>query len=69
MQVRCITIEGENAIVAAADFDQLCELAKRCDRLEIVAQAARAVVGWDWSDNDADCVADIERLRDAVNAV
>ena len=37
--------------------------------LEKVLHAARDVVQWDWSDNDADCVADIARLSDAVNAV
>lgn len=37
--------------------------------LEKVLHAARDVVRWDWSDNDADCVADIKRLSDAVNAV
>ena len=34
-----------------------------------VLGAARDVVRWDWSDNDEDCVDDIERLRKAVNAV
>ena len=34
-----------------------------------VLDAARDVVRWDWSDNDEDCVDDIERLRKAVNAV
>jgi len=33
-----------------------------------VLEAARRVVGWDWSDNDDDCVADINRLFDAVKA-
>jgi hypothetical protein len=31
-------------------------------------RAALAVVAYDWSDNDADAVAAIERLRQAVNA-
>lgn len=30
--------------------------------------AARTVVGWDWSDNDEDCVRDMETLRQAVEA-
>ena len=37
--------------------------------LEKVLRAARDVVRWDWRDCDDDCVADIARLRDAVNAV
>jgi len=36
------------------------------DHGEIMA-AARAVVAFDWSDNDAGAVAAIERLRRAVN--
>lgn len=63
--VKCITIEGENAIIAADQFDWLCSQAKRAAELE---RAAREVVKWDWSENDADCVADIERLRNAVDA-
>jgi len=31
-----------------------------------VVQAARAVVQWDWSDNDADCVADMDKLTKAI---
>ncbi len=31
-------------------------------------RAALAVVSYDWSDNDADAVAAIERLRQAANA-
>ena len=38
-------------------------------RLRLIESAARDVVRWDWSDNDEDCVDDIERLRKAVNAV
>lgn len=37
--------------------------------MDAVLKAARDVVRWDWSDNDEDCVDDIERLRKAVNAV
>jgi hypothetical protein len=33
--------------------------------LRVVA-AARDVVKWDWTDNDDDCVADVERLRRAL---
>jgi len=31
-----------------------------------IERAARAVVAFDWSDNDADAVAAIERLREAL---
>jgi len=37
--------------------------------MDAVLDAARDVVRWDWSDNDEDCVDDIERLRKALNAV
>lgn len=37
--------------------------------LEKVVDAARDVTRWDWSDNDEDCVEDIDRLRRAVDAV
>jgi hypothetical protein len=37
--------------------------------MDAVLNAARDVVRWDWSTNDEDCVADIERLRKAVSAV
>lgn len=43
-------------------------LNRRIKKLERVLEAARAAVGWDWSDNDDDCVADINRLCDAVKA-
>lgn len=68
MNVTCITIEGENAIIAADQFDWLCAQAAKVKKLETVAAAAFNVVGWDWSDNDADCVADIEKLKQALDA-
>ena len=37
--------------------------------MDAVLDAARDVVRWDWSDNDEDCVDDIERLRKALNTV
>jgi hypothetical protein len=37
-------------------------------RLRQVADAALAVVRWEWSENDDDCVADISRLLDALKA-
>ncbi len=30
---------------------------------------ARAVVDWDWSDNDADCVRDMDALRQMLDAL
>jgi hypothetical protein len=33
-----------------------------------VAIAAAAVVKWDWSDNDDECVTDIDALRNALDA-
>lgn len=69
MRVKCITIEGENAIIAADQFDWLCAQAAKVEKLEAVAAAAREVVAWDWSDNDADCVADIAKLEMALDAL
>jgi len=69
MQVKCITIEGENAIIAADQFDWLCEQADKVAKLEKVAEAARDVVAWDWSDNDAECVGDIAKLERALDAL
>lgn len=69
MQVKCITIEGENAIIAADQFDWLCAQAAKVEKLEKVAEAAGGVVAWDWSDNDADCVADIAKLGRALDAL
>jgi hypothetical protein len=37
--------------------------------LQAVVTAARAVVSWDWSDNDEDCVRDVDALRDALDAL
>lgn len=69
MQVKCITIEGENAIIAAEQFDWLIAQADKVEKLEKVAAAAWDVAAWDWSDNDADCVADIAKLERALNAL
>ena len=67
MNVTCITIEGENAIIAADRFDWLCAQAAKAEKLEKIAKAAMKVVAWDWSDNDADCVADMRLLMAAID--
>jgi|WetSurMetagenome_2_1015567.scaffolds.fasta_scaffold827531_2 hypothetical protein len=69
MKVACITIEGENAIISADKFDWLCAQAAKVEKLEKVAEAAVRVVTWDWSDNDAECEADMRLLRAAVEAL
>jgi len=69
MNVTCIMIEGENVIIATDRFDWLCAQAVNAEKLVKVAEAAEKVVAWDWSDNDVDCVADMSRLRDAVEAL
>jgi hypothetical protein len=69
MNVTCITIEGENAIVPAVQFDYLREQAAKVEKLEKIANAAVKVVTWDWSDNDAEREADMRRLRKAVEAL
>jgi hypothetical protein len=35
-------------------------------RLVVVEEKARAVIAWDWSDNDSDCVDDMNMLAEAV---
>jgi len=69
MNVSCITIEGENAIIAADRFDWLCAQAEKVEKMEKVVEAAVKVVAWDWSDNDEDCVADMRLLWAAVDAL
>lgn len=69
MAVKSVTIEGENVIVAASDFDRLCMVERRCLQLEQVVMQAREVVKWDWSDNDEECVADIDLLRKTLDEV
>lgn len=69
MQVKCITIEGENAIISAEEFDWLMAQAAKIEKLEKVAAAASDVVAWDWSDNDADRVADIAKLERAIDTL
>ena len=69
MQVKCITIEGENAIIAADQFDWLCAQAAKVEKLEKVAEAASEVVAWDWIDNYEDCVDDIVKLKNALDAL
>lgn len=36
------------------------------DENKAVVEAAKDVVAWDWSDNDADCVQDMQKLKDAL---
>lgn len=69
MNVSCITIEGENAIIAADRFDWLYAQAAKVEKMEKVVAAARKVIAWDWSDNDADCLADMRLLLAAVDAL
>lgn len=69
MQVKCITIEGENAIIAAAEFDWLMAQAAKVEKLEKVAAAAWDVAAWDWSDNDPEPARDMAILERALNAL
>jgi len=43
MQVKCITIEGENAIISAKEFDWLMAQTAKVEKLEKVAAAAGRV--------------------------
>jgi len=69
MNVTCITIEGENVIISAVQFEYLYGQAAKVEKMEKVVEAAVKVVTWDWSDNDADCVADMRLLWAAVEAL
>lgn len=69
MQVKCITIEGENAIMSAVQFDWLCAQAARIEKLDKVVEAAANVVAWDWSDSGDDRVSDMEKLERALDAL
>ena len=55
MQVKCIMIDGENAIISADQFDWLCAQAEKVKNLEKVAEAASAEFN-----------AEIARLTDAL---
>lgn len=48
-----------------SDYCSECRDAIYAQNIEV---AARAVVAFDWSDNDADAVEAIDRLRRAVNS-
>lgn len=69
MQVKTITITGENVIIASGEFADLCEAAAKAEKLWKVVEAARNVLAWDWSDNVEDCVKDIETLQAAVDSL
>lgn len=69
MQVKFITIEGENAIIAAAEFDWLMAQAAKVEKLEKVAAAAWDVAAWDWSDIGPEPARDMAILARALNAL
>lgn len=69
MQVKCITIEGENAIISAVEFDWLMAQAARVEKLEKIAAAAWDVAAWDWSDNDPEPVLHMAILERALDAL
>lgn len=67
--------DGSDGVTAQEDFDGkivgLCrQLEREVDALmrekEELREAAKAVVWYDWSDNDEDAVRSIERLRALV---
>lgn len=69
MNVKAIFIEGDNVIISSAHFDGLIRESGKVKGLETVAAAAAKVVAYDWSDNDADAVADMRALSAAVDAL
>lgn len=54
MKVKCITINGESAIISADGFDVLLEQAKRIEKLGRVAAAASAALHYMRLHNYAD---------------
>ena len=69
MEIKCISIEGENAIILAKIFDYLCEKSDRCDALEKLLEAAKDVAYWDWSSNGSEPVAAMEKLKAQIDAL
>lgn len=49
-------------------LDEILGLRKRILELEQIARAAQAVCAYDWSDNDDEAVAAMDRLNDAVGS-
>lgn len=70
LEVLCVfkSAEAQYWRIAIERDEQMLALRRQIDRLQRIESAAHAVVRWDWSDNDEDCVADIDGLRNAVNA-
>ena len=69
MDVKAIFIAGDNVIISSEHFDMLIRESANAKRLDAVALAAAKVVAYDWSDNDADAVADMRALWAAVDAL
>lgn len=69
MNVKAIFIEGDNVIISSVHFDGLVAESAKAKRLDAVALAASKVIAYQWSDNDADAVADMRALRSAVDAL
>lgn len=65
MSTTVITISGENVILDAQNYDDICTKLRAYKKLEAVALAAAAVIRRDWGENDDDAVLDIEHLREA----
>ena len=54
----------ETAMAAAEDGHEI-----KTAKLNDVADAAKSVVAWDWSDNDQDCTNDMAKLEQAIHAL
>ena len=59
-------LQAKAADLARPMLDEIDRLAQELARARRLLALARNVVRWDWSDNDADCVADVDALRDAL---
>ena len=69
MTVTCVYIQGENVIIPTSQYNHLYKQAEKVAKLEKVIEAAAAVMKWDWSDCDDECIADIDRLNSALDAL
>lgn len=54
----------ETAMAAAEDGHEI-----KTAKLNDVAEAAKSVVAWDWSENDQDCTNDMAKLEQAIHAL
>lgn len=74
MDVKCITISGNNTIISTVDFDCLVAKASKVDVMEKLVEVARRVARWHWDsflcdDTPEQMKRDLETLIDAFRDV